>query len=230
MRQPLIGILPQYDMERKRWFLCEEYQRAVFRAGGLPVLIFADTSASQKCLFEKMDGFLFPGGPDVHPLVFGEDVQEGCGSICVLRDQMELSMLQLLAEKKKPVLGICRGIQVMNIAFGGDIYQHLDEENWQMHNQRAANDVVTHQVQIAEDSLLYGLTLRKKIFVNSFHHQGLRNIAKGFRVSAQSRDGLPEALEKNGHPFFLGVQWHPEHLWHERTEAAALFQGLIQNC
>ncbi len=194
------------------------------------MLLCTDMLSAQKQLLEELDGFLFPGGPDVNPLIFGEDIQRGCGTICAVRDSQELSMLQLLAERRKPVLGICRGIQVMNIAFGGDIYQHLDEEQWQMHYQTAEDDVVTHQVQVVQDSLLYKLTARKRIFVNSFHHQGLRTIAKGFRVSATSKDGLPEALEKSGHPFFLGVQWHPEHLSAERTDAAALFQGLIQNC
>lgn len=192
--------------------------------------MFAEHLADQKQCVEELDGFVIPGGPDVNPLVFGEDVQPGCGNICAVRDRQELSILQLLAERRKPVLGICRGIQIMNIAFGGDIYQHLDSEKWQMHFQTAAEGVVTHQVQVVQDSLLYRLTERNRLFVNSFHHQGLRTIARGFQVSATSRDGLPEALEKEGHPFFLGVQWHPEHLFSERKEAAALFQGLIQNC
>lgn len=230
MLQPLIGVLPQYDMDRNRWFLCAPYERAVRAAGGTPVVLLAQEETEQKRLLQKVDGFLFPGGPDANPLLFGEDVLPGCGRICTPRDRLELSMLRLLAEERKPVLGICRGIQMMNLALGGDIYQDLEPGRWQMHSQTAADPVATHQVRITEGSLLHRLVGRETIAVNSFHHQGLRRIAGDCLVSGRARDGLPEALEKKGHPFFLGVQWHPEHLAPERPEAAALFQGLVEYC
>ncbi len=230
MQMPIIGILPQYDMQRNRWFLCEPYERAVRAAGGIPLVITVRTQAQQRRVLELADGFLFPGGPDPNPLLFGEDVLPECRAICAKRDRLELSMLRLLLEGKKPVLGICRGVQMMNLALGGDLYQDLPVGRWQMHNQTAADDEPTHTVRVVKGSLLHQLVGRKSVAVNSFHHQGLRKIAKGCLVSGRTGDGLPEALEKTGHPFFLGVQWHPEHLAARRPEAAALFRGLIEYC
>ncbi len=218
--KPRIGVFPQYDRERRRWFLVEAYVRCIVAAGGEPYLVF---SAEERTLQEG-DGFVFPGGPDVNPLIFGQDAMQGCGDICPERDELELAALRRLAEMTKPVLGICRGIQVMNVALGGTLHQDMKELTRLQHYQVAANEVTTHEVLVEPGTLLRDVTGKEHFATNSFHHQCIDKPGDGLSVCGRTGDGVIEAVELAGHPFFVGVQWHPEHL------AGDLFARFVESC
>ncbi len=224
--KPRIGVFPQYDRERRRWFVVEAYIRSIQEAGGEPYLGFS----SEREVLLRGDGYVFPGGPDVNPAYYGEDVMQGCGDICTARDTPELTALRELREMRKPVLGICRGLQMMNVAFGGSLYQDMKGITSLQHYQVAGDDVLTHDVHITVGSQLWTVLGVERLRTNSFHHQCIATPGAGLRISGQSRDGIIEAAELEGHPYFLGVQWHPEHLTGEHETARRLFAALIENC
>ncbi|MDC9248760.1 gamma-glutamyl-gamma-aminobutyrate hydrolase family protein, partial [Clostridioides difficile] len=159
-------------------------------------------------LTKDMDGFLFTGGPDVHPFLFGEETQAHCGNVSPARDQMEISLLPMIMELRKPVLGICRGIQVLNIALGGNIWQDIPSQVTRefplAHSQPFSYDMPCHTVALTEGSLLARISESSSIKVNSMHHQAVRDLAPGLIASAYSPDHLIEALEMTDYPFFIG--------------------------
>jgi len=235
MRKPLIGLTPAHDTESGDIKARPTYMQALKAAGAIPVVMPLDAPEEDlKQLSQDLDGFLFTGGPDVHPFLFGEETQAHCGNVSAARDQMEISLLPMIMELKKPVLGICRGIQVLNIALGGDIWQDIPSQVTRefplAHSQPFHYDMPCHTVAISEDSLLAQISGSSSIKVNSMHHQAVRNLAPGLIASAYSLDHLIEALEMPGYPFFIGVQWHPEYLWEKKGEAFRLFQTFVKAC
>jgi len=187
-----------------------------------------------KQLSQDLDGFLFTGGPDVHPFLFGEETQAHCGNVSPARDQMEISLLPMVMELQKPILGICRGIQVLNIALGGNIWQDIPSQVTRdfplAHSQPFSYDMPCHTVALTEGSLLARISESSSIKVNSMHHQAVKDLAPGLIASAYSTDYLIEALEMPDYPFFIGVQWHPEYLWEKNKEAFRLFQTFVKAC
>ncbi|MGN0506853.1 MAG: gamma-glutamyl-gamma-aminobutyrate hydrolase family protein [Lachnospiraceae bacterium] len=236
--KPIIGIAAQYDEKEHRLFLVENYEQAVFLAGGIPVILPLHGRREDFLgLMYRCDGFLLPGGPDVSPFLFGEETHEGCGRILPERDNTECMLVrEILTNRlhcKKPLLGICRGIQVMNIAMGGSIYQDIAE--WRetipvreklAHWQAAHASVPTHTVCLDEwlSEQLGGV---QELKTNSFHHQVLKKVAPGFSVCGTAKDGVIEAIHKEGHPFCLGIQWHAEDMQKER-EQRRLFELLVE--
>ena len=235
MRKPLIGLTPAYDIESGDVKARPTYMRALKAAGAIPVVMPLDASEEDlKQLTKDMDGFLFTGGPDVHPFLFGEETQAHCGNVSPARDQMEISLLPMIMELRKPVLGICRGIQVLNIALGGNIWQDIPSQVTRefplAHSQPFSYDMPCHTVALTEGSLLARISESSSIKVNSMHHQAVRDLAPGLIASAYSPDHLIEALEMTDYPFFIGVQWHPEYLWEKNKEAFRLFQTFVNAC
>ncbi len=235
MKKPLIGLTPYHDTAGDDIRMRPAYLRALKAAGGIPVVMpLKAPEEDLKQLAETLDGFLFTGGPDVHPFLFGEETHTHCGNVSAARDQMEISLLPLVLELKKPVLGICRGIQVLNIALGGNIWQDIadqtDREFPIAHSQPFDYTLPCHTVSIAEGSLLAQITGCTSLKVNSMHHQAVKDLAPGLAASAWSPDHLTEALEMPGYPFFVGVQWHPEYLWEKNDEAFRLFQTFVKTC
>lgn len=233
MRKPLIGLTPALDSTGGDLKMRPTYLRALKAAGAIPVVMPLDASEEDlKQLSQELDGFLFTGGPDVHPFLFGEETQEHCGNVSQARDQLELSLLPLIMNLKKPVLGICRGIQVLNIALGGNIWQDIPScitRDYPLaHSQPFHYDMPCHTVSLTEGSLLAQISGSSSIKVNSMHHQAVRDIAPGLVASAYSLDHLIEALEMPGYPFFIGVQWHPEYLWEKNAEALRLFEAFVK--
>ncbi len=219
--RPSIGVFPQYDRERRRWFLCDAYVKSLCEAGAEPKLLFTVSEES----FRHTDGFLFPGGPDVNPMCYGEEVLRGCGDICTERDLIELEALRKLCEIQKPVLGICRGVQVMNVALGGTLHQDITSTI--QHYQVAGDDVAVHEVLLEHNSILYECLGVPLVRTNSFHHQCVAKPAERMHVCGRTRDGVIEALELTGHPFFVGVQWHPEHM---KETGARIFASFVAHC
>ncbi|MDQ7850137.1 MAG: gamma-glutamyl-gamma-aminobutyrate hydrolase family protein [Armatimonadota bacterium] len=207
------------------------YQEAITAAGGRPILITPQTGAAGA---RDIDGLVLAGGPDVHPERYGQAIDPRAASsleVVVERDALELDLIREALDRQIPVLGICRGIQVLNVALGGTLVQDLalagvdprgHDQSGRLEDWQAA-----HQVQVKPGSRLHRILRKTQVPVNSFHHQAVDRPAAGTVVVARAPDGVIEALEASGHQFVLGVQWHPERMWDRDAEQAALFRALI---
>lgn len=209
---PLIGITGNFSDGNLS--LAQGYYQSVIRAGGVPLIIppYEDTDLLINTL-DTLDGILLSGGGDINPLFLGEEPSQGLHSVNPYRDRQELMLVRLAANRQIPILGICRGIQIMNAALGGslcqDIYTEADGTPLK-HSQEMDRAFASHTINIAKDSLLYRIMRTEKLPVNSFHHQAVKAPAPGFRISATAPDGIIEAIESTEHKSMLGVQWHPE--------------------
>lgn len=214
---PVIGITPLWDADRNSVWMLPEYLDGIQAAGGVPVVlpITADDSSAGR-LVSACDGILFTGGPDV--------------GTCPERDTLERLVLKAVMTAGKPVLGICRGIQFLNAALGGTLWQDLPSEHpgGIAHRQGKPYDQPSHTVTL--DGALKELTGRDALPVNSRHHQAVRQPAPSLTPTAMAPDGIIEALEMPGHPFFQAVQWHPEYLFGAFPEQLSLFQSFIGAC
>ncbi|WP_097004637.1 gamma-glutamyl-gamma-aminobutyrate hydrolase family protein [Lacrimispora amygdalina] len=233
MKKPLIGLTPVHDTDNNDIKMRPTYLRALKAAGGIPVVMPLEADEEDWIrLADELDGFVFTGGPDVHPFLFGEETQAHCGNVSEARDRMEISLLPLILERKKPVLGICRGIQVLNIAMGGTIWQDIfsmTKPDFPIaHSQPFAYHMPSHTVSLTQGTLLHKISGADTLRVNSMHHQAVKELGQGLKASAYSPDHLIEALEMPGYPFFVGVQWHPEYLWENNGEAFRLFKKFIE--
>ena len=203
------------------------YTEALEGAGALPVLLpNADDPALAETYLDLIDGLLLSGGDDPHPRHFGEEPHPNLEMVDERRDLFEIALARGARRRGLPVFGICRGIQLLNIAAGGDIYQDLvtQSDSQIRHVQRTVADGPWHEVEITPGSRLAEITGEERLAVNSFHHQACRRPGAGLQVVARSGDGLIEALEEPNTPFCLGVQWHPELAQNEpRSASRALF-------
>lgn len=235
MRKPLIGLTPSHDTEKGDISMRPTYLKAIQAAGGIPIVLPLTPSKEDLLqLTNSLDGFLFTGGPDIHAFYFGEQTHAGCGNVSPARDTLELALLPLVMGMKKPVLGICRGIQVLNIALGGDIYQDLPSQFHEdfpvAHKQPFYYNIPSHTVDVVPGTLLSQICQTNLLKVNSMHHQAVRKVAPGLIACGHAPGGLVEALEKPDYPYFLGVQWHPEYLWEQDAAAARLFSSFVKAC
>lgn len=242
MKKPIIGLTPSHNLENGRIFITPAYVKALADAGALCIVLPPSASKEDlEHLVSICDGILFTGGPDVHPFLFGEDTLLHCGESSPERDQLELNLLPLAMAARKPILGICRGAQLINIALGGDIYQDLESQfsaaiSPISHKQPFAPELPCHYVSVSENSLLARITgandssICFKLEVNSLHHQAIRRLASGLTACAHSADGLVEAIEMPEYPFLVAVQWHPEYLFQKQAAARGIFKGFVQAC
>lgn len=230
------------------------YARAIEAAGGIPALLPPQDPAGAGEILARLDGLLLPGGPDLDPLHFGEEPLPETGRIDPERDIWELALAHAALAGDVPVLGICRGIQVMNVAAGGGLYQDIARQarGALKHQQDAPRWYPTHSLTVQPGSRLAallaappaappgegmacaagggppgGVSAPLRIRVNSFHHQAVWEVAPGFIACARAPDGIVEAVERPGATFALGVQWHPEGMWEREAGAFALFRGLV---
>lgn len=236
MTAPLIGLSASY-LPAKEGILGsnsvgEAYTRAVLHAGGIPVIIpVGIPSVELPGLLSRLDGLLFTGGSDIDPERFGGIVHPRVYGIDERRDEMEIRLVQLAAETGKPFLGICRGIQVMNVALGGslftDIWDQMSGALKHDHYPDSPRDFLAHPVAVLANSQLAEILKGDSFAVNSLHHQGIDRVAQGLLPVAFSPDNLVEAVELGNHPFGLGVQWHPE--WLQAFDPQRqLFQALVR--
>lgn len=231
--QPHIGITTNFDPDLDRLTLTRYYVDSVEEAGGIPLLLpLAGKQETWDRYVEVLDGLLLSGGVDVDPGHFGEEPLPGLGEITPERDIFEIALAQQFMQAGKPILAICRGIQLLNIAAGGDIYQDITTQlpGTLKHMQQAPRWYATHTVTIQGEGKLADIFHCSQIRVNSFHHQAVRLVADGFCVTARSLDGLVEAIEMTASRFTVGVQWHPECMWQRDRKHLALFLKFIEHC
>jgi len=238
--RPLIGIscsmgqaiysMTQDNIPQLQHRLGDSYVKAVTQAGGVPVLLpnNLDLSTMEE-IAAGLDGFLLSGGGDVDPALFGERATAQLGTVTPRRDEFELALTRYVLEKtNKPILGICRGIQVMNVAMGGTLHIDLPMDGKLCHSLNMfPRNIRTHAVRIMTGTRMESIMGRMGC-VNSFHHQAIRDVADCFAVSAVSADDeVVEAVEQPGERFVVGVQWHPEELT-EFPEARELFRRFVE--
>ncbi|NJD01795.1 MAG: gamma-glutamyl-gamma-aminobutyrate hydrolase family protein [Ruminiclostridium sp.] len=231
-KRPMIGITPGFTDEKNRMFISKGYVEGVNQAGGFAVLL--PLSVDETLLgaaIDRCDGFLLSGGPDIDARYFGELNYPFNGSINPARDEMEIYIAQHAVEAGKPVLGICRGIQVLNVALGGSLYQdihsQIKDRDLLKHSQEAPEWYPIHDVSIVKDSKLWSCYGKENLGVNSFHHQAVKIPGKGLQPVSWSPDGIIEAVEHENHVFAVGVQWHPELMWQMDIEALKLFEAFV---
>jgi len=212
--KPIIGITTDYEEDGKN-ILKNEYVQAVIRAGGLPMIVPVGLEEDVEQLVEMLDGLLLSGGNDINPMLFNEEPHMHLGEVTPSRDSIELELARQMLETGKPILGICRGLQVLNVVVGGTVYQDLYKQNEGpilQHKQKAPNTHASHYVQVEKGSLLESIAGSERIQVNSYHHQSLKKVPSVFKVTGVASDGIVEAIESTNQKFVLGVQWHPEAL------------------
>lgn len=231
MKKPIICIIPECD-SKGNIVVKKEYLHSIEMAGGVPAILSFYTDCKDSINFiDCSDGFLLTGGPDVNPLFYEEEPIEECGSINPELDKFEIELLSVIKRTSKPVLGICRGIQVINVALGGTLIQDLPTYKAKFgHNQKAKGTVLTHSVEVIKDTLLYDIVKKNSFTVNSFHHQACKKLGNGLIANALTLDGIIEAASLANHRFFLGVQWHPECLYGIDENATKIWDAFISAC
>jgi len=234
-RKPIIGITPGIDYGENKLYINNGYMEAIRLAGGLPVLLpLTDDVEFLKNTIARFDGILLSGGSDVDAKYWGEPNYTYGGEISPLRDEMEIFTAKEAIASDKPILGICRGCQVMNIALGGTIYQDIYEEQkgklLYKHSQNAPKWYPTHEIYIEKDTKVFKAHKEEIIRVNSFHHQAIKDVAPGFIVSSRCGDGIIESIEHTSCKFAVGVQWHPEVMWEKDATHLKLFIKFVSSC
>ena len=235
MRKPIIGITPLFDEERDSIWMLPGYLDGITRAGGIPVILPMAKNREDILRFAvELDGFLFSGGQDVAPSIYGEEPLAFCGKPCPDKDRLELLLLREVIGLDKPALGVCRGLQFFNAALGGTLYQDLPQQlklnSLLNHHQSPPYDQPAHAVSILPDTLLRAATRCEKIQVNSYHHQAVKSLAAALKPAAIAPDGLIEAAFHPGKRFLMGVQWHPEYMYRTDKASADLFTEFVYCC
>lgn len=233
--KPIIGVTASLELGRDDYGIELADTEAIVAAGGLPVMLPHLTQQQDiDELAERIDGLFLAGGYDIDPTLFNEEPHPNLGVIIPSRDAFELALTKKIMALNKPILGVCRGAQILNIAVGGDMYQDITTQatgDLLQHQQKAPRFHGSHYVEVTEGSLLQQVTGATRIKVNSRHHQANRKVPAPFIISGVSSDGIVEAVECTQHHFVLGVQWHPENM--ARVEDAAskgIFAGFIEAC
>jgi len=236
MPKPLIGLTTTRLLKKTSppaFGTNELYAKAISISGGLPVLIPLSLSNDDlDTLLMRLDGILFTGGYDIDPRQYGNQPHPKVDGIDKDRDRIEVYLVREVIQSPKPFLGICRGLQVINVAMGGSLYEHLPDQlpgSITHDNHHRARDFLAHGVSVKPNNRLSQIISSNQVQVNSLHHQGVRKIAAELFPTAHAPDGLIEAFEMPGHPFGIAVQWHPEEL-QEYEVMRKLFLTFIHAC
>jgi putative glutamine amidotransferase len=239
MARPIIGITcsrsvngrwSDYSLGHFMDFAFDAYSQAVLACGGAPLLIpISQDKNSLDAICGRIDGLILSGGPDVNPRFYKEEPRQGLKDVDEAQDLMELELTRQAVAADLPVFGICRGLQVLNVAMGGTLVQDIARQVPKAcnHAPRADRSIVSHKVRIEPKTRLQSILQRHSLWVNSKHHQSVNRPASGLSVAAVATDGIIEALEADDRTFVIAVQWHPEGLWQKDASARKLFRALI---
>ena len=227
---PLIGLSAQYRqndskrMPARHWGVLEPYLKAIRSVGGTPVILPPMEEDRLELALKKLDGVVLTGGGDPDPALYGEEPVPELGEVCVERDRQELFIARWAAEHGLPLLGVCRGMQIAAVALGGSLHQDLARAGYRdiEHYQDSGPPALAHSVHLRKNGLLKKL-FGERFRVNSYHHQAVKTLPNALTLLAEAPDGIPEAAELEGHPFYFLVQWHPELL----PDHWALFAELV---
>lgn len=237
MRKPIIGITSDSDFLQRNnkysgleiYYSQTVFSDAVFETGGIPYMIPMSAGAYADDILNIIDGLIIIGGHDVSPLNYLQEPREKLGVIKPQRDASDLALFEAAQELRKPILGVCRGHQLVNVALGGSLYQDLSEnsEITIQHDQMAKPDQVVHSIKVNPESYMAKL-IDENTLVNSVHHQIIDQLAATLKASAWSNDGVIEAFESHEEvPLIIGVQWHPEVLYQDYSQQLGIFEDLI---
>jgi putative glutamine amidotransferase len=222
------GLVPEGEPARLELALGQRYLEAVRSGGGMPVILTPLPAAQVDALLDRIDGLCLSGGPDIDPSAYGADPDPSLGPTEPELDHFEIALARRACARGMPVLGICRGAQVLNVALGGTLHQNLPDLGTEVdHRQTLSGGLVTHTVELDRDSRLARLLGQTSLEVNSFHHQATAKLGRRLRVVGRSADGTVEALERANDGFVFGVQWHAEWLT-DRPEQLRLFELLAR--
>ncbi len=233
-QMPMIGVTCSLEDGEQRQFINSNYLKALHQVGIIPVVLSLSLNGSETsvCL-DRLDGLMLSGGNDVDPMLFGEAPIPGLGSVSPKRDRHEMALILEAYRRNMPILAICRGIQSLNVALGGTLYQDLptqysvdNESPPMLHTQTALGRYASHRVSLSENSPLRMMYACEQLAVNSFHHQAVKEVAPQLTVCARASDDVIEAVYDADKPFVVGVQWHPERM----AEGKPLFEAFAKAC
>jgi putative glutamine amidotransferase len=242
-RRPVIGV-PTQTLQSlggvsaeipPSWVMSQRYVQTLTNAGAIPWLIPLVDDETLRGIYDGLDGVFLPGGADIDPATYGAEPHPLCDRTDRERDRVEVALARWALDEQKPVLGVCRGMQLINVAAGGSLYQDLAQQlpgslkhdYFPFHGQSFARDYLAHEVEIDAGSRLAQLLGAGTLKVNSMHHQGIRTLGRRLRRTAVAPDGLIEAIEGTGDAYLLAVQWHPEALTDNDERTRELFSDFI---
>lgn len=226
--KPKIAIII-CGFSENRQFVTNSYIQAIHYSGGLPLIIpLVKSNIAIQEYVSLCDGFLFCGGGDITPLLFGQEPLEKLGETNITLDNFQLRFMRHVVLSGKPILAICRGMQLLNIACNGTLYQDisLKQKDCISHMQHSSRKDISHKVITKSGTLLHRL-IGKIVYTNSFHHQAIDQLGQGVISSANTSDGIIEGIELNNYSFAIGVQWHPEAMYHSTPSMRKLFFSFI---
>lgn len=237
MNKPIIGISTSVLVDEgggfpgyERIYVNKDYVSSVISAGAVPLMIPMDaTEENLRQTLELVDGMIFSGGHDIAPIRYGEEPHQKLQEICPERDDFDFLLYRLAKEHSLPILGICRGFQLMNVSEGGKLYQDLSLKNTESlkHSQGHGPSIPTHTVKVEPGSKFYKILGKEEIRVNSFHHQAVKSTSENVVISGKALDNVVEAIELKNYPFGLGVQFHPEMLQAKEEDMKKIFAALV---
>ena len=233
MKKPMIGVTALYDIQRESIWMIPGYLEGLKKQGAIPFILPLHMSEEEfKQIDQNTDGYLFTGGQDVEPSLYGETKAAYCGETYEDRDCLERMIYQTALRENKPVLAICRGIQLINTLHGGTLYQDLDRQFGGTvkleHHMEAPYNRTVHGVRIMKHSPLHRVLKKEKLQVNSYHHQGIKELGKGLEVMAAADDGLIEGVYVPDKKFVWAVQWHPEFIYQEDKDQSEIFRAFVE--